>query len=245
MKLQIISYLLFILLFFFQLTAFSIQLESKTALKNHTGSQLKAKKKSKSDIKKSDCNLSARSQKIIRNYQISKIDDFLNEQDIENLLERHLDDIKKGWPGKCPEYCTAVNNYSILAKTYPLSINKASCNKNEAKETYHLSKKFPFKSDSKADKQKAYQQTRDWVFSIFVDPYYPFAKAPPKEFTENKIGTACPSCSFYFDYIYKYTETNTLDLSITARCGDKRTFFSKFKSEFFLVNQWKCVEKTG
>ena len=188
------------------------------------------------------CDLSARSQKKISSYMISDVNSFLNETDIENLLDMHLDDMKQGWPNKCPKHCKAINDYSIFAKTYPLSVNKNSCDKNEAKEIYRLNKNFPMKGHSKSDKQQAHKETRDWMFSIFVNPFYPFAKNPPKEFTENNLDKACPSCSFYLDYTYKYID-NQLDLKVTARCGDKKTFFSKFRSEFFLVNHWKCEGK--
>ena len=201
------------------------------------------KDKSKDKKLETSCNLSARNQKVIESYTFANVENFLNEKDIENLLDRKLDDIKKGWPNKCPKNCKTVNDYSIFAKTYPLSVSKNSCDKTEAKEVYHLNKKFVIGGSSKADKQKAYKKTRDWVVSIFVHPFYPFAKNPPKEFTENNLGKACPSCSFYLDYIYKYTADNQLDLSVTVYCRDRRTFFSKYKTEFFLVNHWKCEKR--
>ena len=225
-------FIIFIFLFSIQQRAFSSQLK-----------QIAQANKQSEQLAKTNCHLSARSQKKIRSYKISSISDFLNEKDIQNLLDMHLDDIEKGWPNKCPKSCKAVNDYSILAKTYPLSVNEKSCDTSEAKESYHFNKQFPIRGNSESDKHKAYKQTRDWVFSIFVDPYYPFAKNFPKEFTENKIDKACPSCSFYFSYVYKYTKDNKLDLSLTARCGDKRTFFSAFQSEFILVNKWKCENK--
>ncbi|MCZ0932787.1 MAG: hypothetical protein OXJ52_06525 [Oligoflexia bacterium] len=233
----------------FQTVAFSKSSEknqvSRTSkkLESEQKGSLSNKEKSKSQKAKTNCHLSARSQKAIKSYTVSNVDSFLNKEDIEDLLDMHLDDIKKGWPNKCPKPCKAVNDYSIFAKTYPLSVSPNSCDKTEAKEVYPLNKKFVIGGQSKADKQKAYKKTRDWVFSVFVNPFYPFAKNPPKEFTDNNLGKACPSCSFYLDYTYKYTADNQLDLNVTARCGDRRTFFSKYKSEFFLVNHWKCAKK--
>ena len=247
-----------IFLFLFQQTAFSKPTESKIEnrlvqkldikktsqsskkLENQKNGGLSKKDKSKRDKTKSNCDLSGRSQKEIKSYVVSSADDFLQKEDIENLLDMHLEDIEKGWPNKCPKHCQAINNYSIFGKAYPLNVSKNSCDKKEAKEVYQLSKKIPMGGSGKADKQKAYKKTRDWMLSVFVNPFYPFAKKPPKEFIENNLGKSCPSCSFYLDYTYRYTSGNQLDLKVTARCSDKRTFFSKIKSEFFLVNHWKC-----
>ena len=200
-------------------------------------------KKSKPAGSKSNCNLSDRSQKKINSYIVSLTDNFLKDEDIEELLGMHLGDIQKGWPHKCPQNCQAVNDYSILAKVYPLSIVKNSCNKEEAKELYQINKIFSVNSSGKEAKKKLYKIGGDWIFSVFIKPFIPFSRNLPKEVAENKIKTACPSCSFYLDYIYKYTTDNQLNLSATAHCGPKRTLFSKFKSDFFLVNQWKCIKK--
>ena len=187
--------------------------------------------------------MSARSQKKLKSYTISKVSHFFNEKDIEELLDLHLDDMKRGWPNKCPKHCRAFNNYSISAKFYPLNINKNSCDKIEAKEIYRMGKEFNIKGAGRAAKKEVYTQTRKWVFSIFFDPYLPFASSFPKEFTEKHLDKACPSCSFYMDYNFQYTKDNKLDLKITTRCGDKRTFFSSFQAQFFLVNQWSCKKE--
>ena len=202
-----------------------------------------AKEKSESGLTKSDCNLSGHSQKKINSYAISITDNFLNDEDIEELLEMHLGDIKKGWPNKCPLHCSAVNDYSIFAKAYPLSVKKNSCDKQEAKETYPIEKSFSMRSSDKEAKKEAYKEAGDWMFSVFIKSFLPFSKNLPKEVAEYKIDSACPSCSFYLDYTYKYTKEDKLDLNVKAHCGDRRTLFSKFKSDFFLQNNWKCAKK--
>ena len=203
------------------------------------------KLKSKTSSLQSNCNLSGRSQKKINSYIVSLTDNFLNDEDIEELLEMHLDDIKKSWPNKCPSHCSAVNDYSISAKAYPLSVRKKTCNKQEAKELYHISKSFSISGAGKDDKKQVYKKAGDWLFSVFIKPFIPFSKNLPKEVEEHKIEKACPSCSFYLDYVYKYTADNQLNLDVTARCGDRRTLFSKFRSDFYLVNSWKCIRPSA
>ena len=210
--------------------------------KNNLSHKDKALKKNSSQ---SSCNLSNRSQKKINSYVVSITDNFLDDEHIEELLKMHLDDIKKSWPNKCPENCLAVNDYSIVAKAYPLSVNKNSCNKGESKETYQLSKSF-FVKGKGADletKKKLYKEAGNWLFSVFIKPFIPFSKNWPKEVKAYNIDKACPSCSFYLDYVYKYTTDKRLNLDVKARCGDRRKLISKFKSDFFLVNNWKCIEK--
>ena len=244
-----------VFLFFFQRETFSKPIESKSVSKPGLGeTDLSFKrpdkqkggslsKKSKNSGVKSKCNLFGKSRKALKSYVVSDLNSFLTKEDINDLLDMHLEDIKKGWPNKCPKHCQAINNYSVFGKSYPVSVSKDSCDKEEAKEIYHLSKKTVMGGDSKTDKQKAYKKTRDWMLAVFVKPFYPFSKNPPKEFIANNLGQACPSCSFYLEYTYKYTADNKLDLEVTANCSDRRTFFSKYKSEFFLINQWKCAEK--
>ena len=238
-KFQIKTAFLFLCLFLIE--AQSLALSKPVPV---TNKKQITKEKTKKERINPDCNLSARSQKKIKSYKSSVVSSFFNEKDIEEFLDLHLDDIKKGWPNQCPKSCKAINDYSIFVKTYPLSVNKNSCNKIESKEVYTLGKKFDIKGDSRAAKKKAYTQARDWMFSVFVYPYRPFVSSFPKEFTENNLDKACPSCSFYLDYSYRYTTDNKLDLKATAHCRDKKTFFSNFQTHFFLVNQWRCVKES-
>ena len=199
------------------------------------------KLKAQAQQAKPKCSLSDRSQKKINSYIFSIADNFLNDEDIEELLEMHLSGIQKDWPNKCPQTCKAVNDYSVFAKSYPINISRDSCSQEEAEELYQINKVFSMKDSGKEAKKKAYKEASDWMFAVFIKPFIPFSKKLPKEAVEHRIKSACPSCSFYLDYSYKYTN-NQLVLNVTARCGDRRTFFSKFKSDFFLVNHWKCVD---
>ena len=206
--------------------------KSEPALQTGKAKKIKAAK---------DCNSSAQSQRSLKSYTFKGVFSIPDSQ-IEDLVNSHFPYIQKGWPKQCPEHCEQINNYKIVSKTYPTDIKKGSCKKEEAKESYSLKKQFAFQKD-KNSVVKAHKEMWEWIFSVFIYPYYPFVK-PSKEFIENKLLEACPSCSFYFDYNYKYTKNNYLDLSITARCGDRRNLLSSFKAEFILVNDWKCKKRT-
>ena len=187
------------------------------------------------------CNYSAKSQRHLKSHTINNIIHFSTSQ-IEDLVDDHFSYIRKGWPKQCPSYCEQINNYEMLSKIYPKSTTKGSCKKEESKESYSFKKQFPFQQN-KGSITKAHEEMRNWILSVFVYPYYPFA-ATSKEFTERKLSEACPSCSFYIDYTYRYTRDNNLDLDIIARCGDKRKFLSSYEMEFILINNWSCKKKT-
>lgn len=156
--------------------------------------------------------------------------------------EKDLSYIKEAPSGQCPETCGQINSYEAISKIFPVSVNKGSCSGEEAKEVYFFNKKFPFKL-SQISMEKAHEDMKSWIFSLFVDPHYPFA-SPSKEFIESGLETACPSCSFYLDYSYKYTKEGHIDLLIKASCGDKRSFLSsQFKVETRLISRWACQSK--
>ena len=185
------------------------------------------------------CNQSSESELYSTKYIVSRISHFSNQ--VEDFVDKHFPYIKKKEGNQCPKSCRQINNYRVSAKVYPLNVYKNSCLKEEAKETYSFRKKFSFKQNKNSIK-KAHENMRKWIFAIFVDPYDPLSwlKKPNKLAMEHNILKACPSCSFYFDYNYKYTKDNHLDLHITTRCGDKRSFFSKFSAQFTLINSWSC-----
>lgn len=188
-----------------------------------------------------DCNVSEQSQKALKSYNINSLDSFPSSQ-IKELVSSQFSYMRVGWPKSCPSHCRQVNNYTILSKVYPKSISEDSCKKEERTETYSFKKQFALQK-KKGSIVTAHKKMREWIFSVFVNPYYPFA-TPGKEFVEYKLDSACPSCSFYLDYSYKYTKENNLELDITARCGDKKRLFSSFKMDFILVNDWKCEKKS-
>ena len=185
------------------------------------------------------CKLSGQSQRPLKDYIIKSIIGFSSDQ-ISHLPEEPFSYIKKGWSShQCPEHCEPVNDYKISYRIYPQKVNKGSCPKEEAKESYSIKKRFAFQTNQDSSVQKAHKNMTKWIVSIFVDPYYP-AASHPKEFVENNLGQACPSCSFYLNYSYKYTKDNNIDFQITANCGDKRELFTSFKVESVLSNYWSC-----
>ena len=189
-----------------------------------------------------NCDYSNKSQKIFKTH-IIKSTAIFPEKRLEKLIDYHLSYIQKGWPQRCPSHCEQVNNYKMLSKIFPADIIKGSCKKEESKESYSLDKKFSFQQNKKSIK-KAHKDMTKWVLATFVYPYLPipFLPKPTKESIEHNIGEACPSCSFYLDYNYRYTEDNQLDLHITASCRDRRKTLSSFKLDFILENQWSCKQ---
>ncbi len=158
---------------------------------------------------------------------------------INGWIDKSLDIMKKDVSKQCPSYCQQTKSYKVLSKTYPQNIEKDSCKEGEANEFYSFKKAFPFEKGADSIKQ-AHKNMMEWIFSTFVYPYYSPFENPSREFIENKLSEACPSCSFYFDYTYKYTKDNSLELNIKARCGDKKKLLSRFKAEFILTSSWKC-----
>lgn len=188
-----------------------------------------------------DCSSSGTKQKRLKNYSFSGVLSFPGNQ-IESLVDQHFSYIKNAWPKSCPAHCKQINSYKVLSKAYPVKVSKNFCKKEESRESYSMKKRFPFPKWDHKPITQAHKDMWEWIYSVFIYSYYPFAE-PAKEFVKHNLKTACPSCSFYFDYTYAYTKDNHLDLQIKASCGDKRTFFSNFKAEFSLINNWKCEKK--
>ena len=133
-----------------------------------------------------------------------------------------------------------INSYQVSSKIYPKTVKKGSCTEEQSKEIYGFKKKFLFDKTKKSVK-RTHKEMTEWVLATFVYPYFPIPfLEPTKESIEHNISKACPSCSFYLDYTYKYTDGKVLDLDIMARCGDAKKFMFDFKIEFALIQNWSC-----
>ena len=157
---------------------------------------------------------------------------------IEIWFKKSLPYINKKPMRKCPKQCRQENSYQVFSKIYPRRVKKGSCKGKEAKELYSFEKTF---LSLKKDVEKNHRDMMDWLLRTFVYPFFPiFVRDSSPEAVKSKISSACPSCSFYLDYNYKYIEGKGLDLVIKAHCGDIKKLISSFKFEFTLLNNWKC-----
>lgn len=233
----------------FFVQSFAKKLKSRTngnLQKKRKGSNKGSIKSKKVDFadqtEEKSCNDSGKSQKTFKTH-IVKSTAMFPEKRLNKLIDYHLSYIKKGWPRQCPTHCEQVNNYNMLSKFSPIDIVKGSCKKEESKEIYSFDKKFSFQQNDQSIKQ-AHKDMTKWVLATFVYPYLPipFLPKPTKESIEHNIGEACPSCSFYLDYNYRYAEDNHLDFHITASCRDRRKTLSNFKLDFTLENHWSCKQ---
>ena len=159
---------------------------------------------------------------------------------IEGWFQKSLPYVKKKPAKKCPVQCRQNNTYQVFSKVYPKTVKKGSCKGKSSKESYSFKKDFLYLKDSI---EKTQHNMLEWMLGTFVYPFFSiFAMEPSLEAIKSNIADACPSCSFYLDYSYKYIEGKGLNLNIKARCGDMRRLVSKFKFEFTLVNNWQCAK---
>lgn len=185
-----------------------------------------------------NCEASGQSHVYSKHYKLKNPLSFANK--ISTWVDESLSYVKKGVSEQCPKHCEQINNYQTSSKIYPQNVIKESCKGEQSKETYAFNKKFFFEKNRKSVK-KTHQEMTEWILATFVYPYFPLPfLEPTEESVENNLSKACPSCSFYLDYTYKYTEDNNLDLDIKARCGDTKKFMFDFKAEFVLINNWSC-----
>lgn len=193
--------------------------------------------KEKKGDNKEDCSVSG--QELIYSHNFSSTG--LNiSSSVGDWFKKSLPYVKKNPLKHCPKRCKQINSYQALSKTYPKTVKKGSCKGKEAKEIYFLEKKFLF---LKNKMERTHEEMLEWLLGTFIYPFFPiFEMDSTKEAFQHNIPAACPSCSFYFDYSYKYIEGKGLDLAITARCGDMKRLISRFKFEFTLVNNWKCKD---
>ena len=159
---------------------------------------------------------------------------------IGKWVERSLNYIKRDKFKQCPKTCEQINNYQVLSKIQPKNVEKGSCKEKPAKESYSFKKKFTFGKGGHFA-EKSHESMVEWILGTFVYSYIPLPLLEPtQEYKESNLPSACPSCSFYLDYSYKYTKDNSLALDIKARCGDSKKFMSDFKADFVLINFWSC-----
>ena len=159
---------------------------------------------------------------------------------IGKWVERSLYYIKRDKFKRCPKTCEQINNYQVLSKIQPKNTEKNSCKGSYAKESYSFKKNFTFGKGGHLA-EKSHESMVEWILGTFVYSYIPLPLLEPtQEYRESNLSSACPSCSFYLDYSYKYTKDNSLALEIKARCGDSKKFMSDFKADFVLINFWSC-----
>ena len=223
------SLLLLSLLFFLD----TVQSENKISKL----SPVQKKSRSREKNKTKSCNQSGKMELYSEKNKFKPIDIFFNNK-MDSLADKNFFYMKKKLTRQCPKHCQQINNYKIISKISPIKTIKGSCKKKESQEVYTLKKSFPLKPSQSSNK-KSHQNMKDWIFSLFIYPYYPFSKTN-KEYADDYLLKACPSCSFYIDYHYIYTKNSHLDVNLTARCGDRRYFFSDFQTEISFVNHWLC-----
>ena len=187
----------------------------------------------------SACRASGASQVYMRQDKLSKIINISGQ--IARLADHSLPYIKKSLPRKCPRLCRQINSYRMASQIKPSQVKAHSCPAKEALESYTFHKQIPFERDKKAVIKATHQSMADWLLSTFVYPYYDVfgIQDLSPEFKERGLDKACPSCSFYLDYTYRY-ETDGLNMEVTARCGDKREFLSNIDVASSLWNDWRC-----
>ncbi len=162
---------------------------------------------------------------------------------INKWIEESLSHVQKNNQSQCPSSCKQINRYQVSSKIYPKSVIKGSCRGQQLKESYSFTKHFPYKKDRESMKMAHHKMT-EWILSTFTYPFYSIPLLEPsQESVEKNVASACPSCSFYLKYNYKYSEEGQLDLQIKTFCGDKRQLLSTFVAEFVLFNNWSCSKK--
>ena len=207
------------------------ELEVKSLLKSGKLSEKREKDKNKA--------CSASGQELIYSHNFSST--ALNiSSGIEEWFQKSLPYIKKEPSLRCPKQCRQSNSYQVISKIYPKTVKKGSCKGKEAKESYSFEKKF---LSLKKNIEKTHEDMLEWILGTFVYPFVSILSMDSSsEAIKSNISAACPSCSFYLDYSYKYIEGKGLDLVIKAQCGDIRRLISRFKFEFALMNNWRCEE---
>lgn len=211
----------------------------KTHLKNGTTDSLEQQLHfEKSELEQENCETSGQSPVYSKHYKLKSPLHFAHR--VDDWVDDSLFYIRKGAIRQCPEFCMQINSYQVSSKIYPQTVIKGSCTEEQSKEIYAFKKRFFFDKSKKSVK-KTHKEMTEWVLATFVYPYFPIPfLEPTRESIEHNISRACPSCSFYLDYTYQYTEDKALNLDITARCGDAKKFMFDFKAEFALVNNWSC-----
>ena len=180
----------------------------------------------------------------IKTHVKKMISPFPNKEEIAFIIGHYLLEEAKKQELLCPDNYELQNNYSLHGEISFLKVQKNTCVGEQAKEVYHLNKKLPVKKRDKENLILVYDQLMKWTLDIFLYPFLPGPlKTVPKEFTDLNLDKSCPSCSFEFEFNYKYIGNNTVDFNIKAFCRDRKNFLSKVKQDNYIINHWKCIKK--
>ncbi|MGI9548556.1 MAG: hypothetical protein ACR2M7_01045, partial [Bdellovibrionales bacterium] len=64
---------------------------------------------------------------------------------------------------------------------------------------------------------------------------------------KSTLHSACPPCSFYLHYDYKFEKNNLIKSDVLVKCGDlkitKLMGKDNFTAQFKLINNWTCENK--
>ncbi len=172
------------------------------------------------------------------NLQFKAINDNINYK-ISSLIANY----KQNY---CPKNCTQKNNFKVNVSSVPRYTKKNSCKNTNEKYTFKKQFKSKLTGNKLKDMNKASQFLTYWIGKTFVNPYVPFKKKYVSAEHKNLLHAACPPCSFYLYYNYKFKKNNIIDSNFLVKCGDRkilRIFDSNFEATFILTNHWKCQNK--
>ena len=167
-------------------------------------------------------------------------------QKINRKISQNIFHYKKNY---CPSACEQKNDFRIKVSSFPKFTKKGSCK--DTSEQYTFKKEFKSRQKSDhpiKDMDLASEDMSQWIKTTFVNPYLPsLLKKEVSHEHKSTLHSACPPCSFYLHYDYKFENNNLIKSDVLVKCGDlkitKLIGKNNFTARFKLINNWTCENK--